>query len=484
MKINPSDRYLSLILNALNEVIVPDLQSPAARAMADIMRTTLADLLKREHGTRDILRQLVQDGEALATEIASALGLAPPTWQPLAEEEFNTLARRQEELTTELAQLSEQLYARPGPETSALLRRVAEWEYAYYRDIAALPLPELPRQATPGSPLSAESLEAYLNHVWPEHGGSLKVTSFKALSGGYGKQTYISEYTGADGKPGDVVVRKTDPAPILNHGSCVLEQEFSLLTTLADSGFPAPKPLHFAKNWQDVDGTFYIMDRIPGQPPGSLLGGVQGEVPEALFLHLAELLAQLHSVPIASFADHIRRFENPAILEGSVADCYRFAIEGFRGYMAREPHLASPFVTWLMDWLRNNIPPDNRPPVLIHGDFNIHNVLAVDGRVTAVLDWECAEFASSEQDLAYIKPHVSRHMDWQRFMDHYLACGGKPLNDAMMSFSVVYATLRMHLASNKATRDLHDGRNNDLRYAMSELGFVPYFMELALNSAN
>jgi hypothetical protein len=48
---------------------------------------------------------------------------------------------------------------------------------------------------------------------------------------------------------------------------------------------------------------------------------------------------------------------------------------------------------------------------------------------------------------------------------------------------MVYAALRTNLAGNKATFNLQQGRNRDLRYSMVELGFTPSFMNLALNSA-
>jgi aminoglycoside phosphotransferase (APT) family kinase protein len=57
------------------------------------------------------------------------------------------------------------------------------------------------------------------------------------------------------------------------------------------------------------------------------------------------------------------------------------------------------------------VPEDNRRPVPTHGDFNIHNVLLDDGKLTDILDCECSDFGTPEQNLAYIQPHVSRHMD-------------------------------------------------------------------------
>ncbi|MDT4813781.1 Phosphotransferase enzyme family protein [compost metagenome] len=225
------------------------------------------------------------------------------------------------------------------------------------------------------------------------------------------------------------------------------------------------------------------MDRIAGSTPGTFLGGLSGEADEDLFMQLAERLGQLHALPLEMFADYIERYEDPRILSGSVEDCYRYNLEGWDRYMAREGHLPSPYMRWLLHWLRHNTPQDSRRPILIHGDFNIHNILVDQGRLTAVLDWECSGFGAPEQDLAYIKPHISQHIDWDRFINHYQAHGGLPVNPQAMAFGFVYSALRTNLAGNRGTSNMQSGRNQDLRYTMVELGFTRSFMDMALSSA-
>src|SRR5690606_13341942 len=103
--------------------------------------------------------------------------------------------------------------------------------------------------------------------------------------------------------------------------------------------------------------------------------GLHGAVDEAVLLELAALLGRLHSLPLEAFADYIERWDDPRILDGTVSDCYRCNLDGWARYMASETHLPSPYMVWLVHWLRHNIPEDERRPILVHGDFNIHNVL-------------------------------------------------------------------------------------------------------------
>lgn len=482
MRINPTDRLLTILLKTMQETIAPELQTGAAKASAQMVCAVLSDLLKREHGTPLLLRQLIADGEALSGELAALIGIAVPEVQTTPElASIAQLRHRHDELTVRLTDLCEELAETVDDQAtvSAALRRVAEWELAYYAGQARLPLPELPATPPAGVPLNPQILQAFLGR----DGDAVEVTKFEQLTGGFGKQTFLATVRASGGERA-LVARKMDPAPIMKHGVCDLRSEYELLRTLAPLAYPAPRPQQFCDaGFENVDGSFYTMDRIAGSPPGSYLQGVEGAVDEAVFLQLAELLARLHRVPLQHFASYIRQYDDPRILESSTEACYRYNLEGWRRYMRQEVHLQSPHLVWLIDWLQRNVPRDPRPPVLVHGDFNVHNILVEGNRVNAILDWECAGFGAPEQDLAYIQPHISRHIDWNRFVAHYRAHGGHEIREDAMAFGMVYAALRTVLAGNRGSSNLQSGTNVDVRYAMVELGFMEAFMSSALSSA-
>ena len=486
MKINSTRRYVELILKALETTIVPDLKSASARGVAEMIRTILLDLQKRQGVSPEMLRRCIADGETLELEMCAQLGSKPDHAENTSgDEDFETLARRHEALTQRLSGLSVQLSGSGEQEdvVQHLLRRAAEWELSYYAQQIQLQVNAAESSTARQPRLSREFLQDVLNAQQPAGIGAVEVISFEPVPGGFGKQTFICTSRDSAGKQRELIVRKSDPVPVVMHGFCILEQEFHLLRSLAKTRFPAPQPLHLASGLAGVDASFYLTDKLPGRVPGSFLGGMQQRPSEKLFLQLAELMAQLHRIPLDTFSDYLHAHGDPAILKSNIGDCYRRNLAEWRSYAARTEHLPSPYLVWLMDWLERNIPRDSRRPVLVHGDFNIHNVLAVDDRITGVLDWECADFGAPEQDLAYIQPHISQHIDWQRFLDHYKASGGPELDQSLMPFCLAYAALRVNLGLNRGTLNLQRGTNDDIRYVMIELGFTAAFMQMALASA-
>lgn len=484
MKINSNENYLSLVITALDELIAPAVNSAAAKTAVEMMKTTLNELRKRESGAVDILRICIADGRTILEGMHAVIGDTAPIFNDISHEKhFESLSIEHQQLTTQLSAASKTLRAEyRGEKTADLLRRVAEWELSYYTNTAALKVADGPKFENPRQPLTKSALQDFINSLDEHVGAPVQLDKFESLMGGFGKQTFLCSYKNADGSNRELVVRKSDPMPIMLHGSCLLDNEHALLCALPH-GYPAPKPLAYAAQWQNVDADFYIMERSAGEVPGAFLHGMNKEMPEEVFLDLAEMLGQLHSVPLNTFSDYAEKYDAPNILQGTVADSYRANLAGWAGYIQEQEHLPSPYLIWLMNWLETNLPEDTRAPVLVHGDFNIHNVLVSEGRISAILDWECAGFGAAEQDLAYIRPHISQHIDWQKFLNHYLAHGGREPDEAMMNYGMVYAALRTNLAGNKATLNLQQGRNRDLRYSMVELGFTPSFMNLALNSA-
>jgi aminoglycoside phosphotransferase (APT) family kinase protein len=69
--------------------------------------------------------------------------------------------------------------------------------------------------------------------------------------------------------------------------------------------------------------------------------------------------------------------------------------EGLRHMLDREAPLFAELAT------------DHR---LVHGDFNPHNILVHDGRVTAVLDWEFAHAGTPYMDIGNLLRHLPAHL--------------------------------------------------------------------------
>ena len=55
---------------------------------------------------------------------------------------------------------------------------------------------------------------------------------------------------------------------------------------------------------------------------------------------------------------------------------------------------------WALRWLAANRPPPS-PPVMVHGDFRMGNLIVDDGQLAAVLDWELVHAGEIYEDLAW-----------------------------------------------------------------------------------
>jgi aminoglycoside phosphotransferase (APT) family kinase protein len=92
------------------------------------------------------------------------------------------------------------------------------------------------------------------------------------------------------------------------------------------------------------------------------------------------------------FLDEPRSGRDPALLQ--VERWYQV----YRGGLVGEP---SPLVEEAAQWLRNHAPETERITI-VHGDPGPGNYLHVDGRLTAVVDWEFTHLGDPDEDWAYL----------------------------------------------------------------------------------
>lgn len=489
MKLNDNALYLSLITAALDTTLAPELRSSNAKAVADVIRLSLAELRRRAGQAPALLAAANHAGRALLSEAAALLGpghasggaacLAGAAETATGRASFTAEAAQNEVLTQQLAAASRQLArssdAHSRDHVNQFLRRAAEWEYRLHADLSTASPSRNAPDAEP-DPLPHAALEAFLRR----HDDAYRVRERIRVEGGYGKQTYLVRVDHSQ-QSREFVVRKADRVMSVALGAFIIEREFQLLSAVAATGFPAPRPLWFGARDAAIDGDFFVMERLDGKVPGSLLDGA-AQIPETYLLDLAEQLARLHRFGLEPFTAYIERYEPASLLEETIEQCYRRSIGVWRRHVIDVTQTPSPLMEYLFSWLEQNVPRHTAKPVLIHGDFNIHNVLmSSDGRLSGVLDWECAMFGAPEQDLAYIKPHVSRHIDWDRFIAHYLAAGGRPLDESSLNFYQAFSAMRVINGLQWFTKKLQNGESSEIRLCMAELGFAAPFMRFALD---
>ncbi|MFD2396585.1 phosphotransferase [Prauserella oleivorans] len=117
------------------------------------------------------------------------------------------------------------------------------------------------------------------------------------------------------------------------------------------------------------------------------------------------------------------------------------AIEERRDVLDAVSTPSTPFATMfalVLGWLRAHAPADVRDPVLVHGDFGLHNLLLDGTKLTAVLDWERAHLGHPAEDLTYLRPSIEPVLGWEGFLEAYQAAGGKPPDADRLTFYTVW----------------------------------------------
>ena len=204
-------------------------------------------------------------------------------------------------------------------------------------------------------------------------------------------------------------------------------REFRILSALAPTGFPAPKPIALCQDPAVNDAPFYIMEYVHGLipvDPNEVKRRFDESQRRNIGEELVDVLVRLHAfVPSEIGLDgfgkrqgYLERFRRPgSYLERQVR---RFSeqLESIRT-PDRE--------TTELDELARRLPkaiPAERAPGIVHGDYRLDNaILDDDGHIIAVLDWEMCTLGDSLADMGLLQ------MYWSRGSSQEIAIAGTPV---------------------------------------------------------
>jgi aminoglycoside phosphotransferase (APT) family kinase protein len=191
------------------------------------------------------------------------------------------------------------------------------------------------------------------------------------LAGGASKEAWAVDASGER-----LLVRR---AGVIHRHTLSLRHEFEVLLVAYELGVKAPRPVVYV---EDLDGReAFVMERLEGETIGRRIVRMDA-VPERLPLQMAEELAKIHALPPERLP-----FLEEATIDRLVAELDEVG----------EPHPAIELGLW---WLRENRPPP-RPPVVVHGDFRIGNLVVDGSGLVGVLDWEFAHLDDPVRDLSF-----------------------------------------------------------------------------------
>jgi aminoglycoside phosphotransferase (APT) family kinase protein len=238
--------------------------------------------------------------------------------------------------------------------------------------------------------LSADKLRAPLARFIAEQAGAsdVRIASLTRLSGGAVQENWRLDAV-IGGKPQALVMR-TSSASEGVPDSLSRAEEFAVLEAAYAAGVPVPEPLWLCADPSLIGRQFHIMRFVSGIAAGHRLVK-DPAVGDALAEQLGAALARVHTIrPPCADLTFLRRPEPTP-----VRDTVRRIRAWLDGHRAPRPALE-----WVLRWLERNDPAD-RELALAHHDFRTGNYLVENGRLTAILDWEFADWGDPNEDIGW-----------------------------------------------------------------------------------
>jgi aminoglycoside phosphotransferase (APT) family kinase protein len=230
----------------------------------------------------------------------------------------------------------------------------------------------------------------YLARVLAEPGW--RACTVEVIAGGRSNLTYL-----VTAAPGSLVLRRP-PLRAVRPTAHDVAREHRVLSALADTAVPVPRPVHLCTDHDVLGAPFYLMQRVDGViARQSMPAGYAETAAErvAMTHALVDVLGDLHAVDPAEVG--LAGFGRP---DGYLARQLR----RWRGEWEALRVADGPVVDALAAELTDRLPAAPSGPV-VHGDYRLDNVVldpSDPGRVAAVLDWEMSTLGDPLADLGLL----------------------------------------------------------------------------------
>lgn len=269
---------------------------------------------------------------------------------------------------------------------------------------------------------------------------------------------------------GAFVLRRAPSAKWMKERQIDLATEAQVIRLAHASGVAAPEVIGDLLP-ADGLGIGFIMRAIDGtSDPKTVIA----EAKPAMIEDLARSLARVHALdtngitlPLLDPGEGIER----------LADQFQF----FGG--------DRPVIALGLAWLRAQAPAPFEPR-LNHGDLRIGNILAEEGQLTGILDWELAHLGDPHEDLAFGCMAVWRFgaidkpafgiADLDSFFAAYEEAGGQPVDRDRFRFWLVYRTVWWALGCLRMGSYWREGTDRSLERVVVGRRTVEQELELLL----
>lgn len=246
----------------------------------------------------------------------------------------------------------------------------------------------------PVDPLLGQ-LDTYCRQKWSAD-GFLRVQNLQRIFGGASRETWnfqVVASVGGQELAHDLILRR-DPATSLIDTE--RRREFAAYRAFEGTSVPVPKTWWLEEDLQHLGSPFFVMQAITGceaSPPKLMAAPYQQ--------HHARIATQTWGI-----LGDIARADPSKISDAThgvqVDTTWRMELEHWAALVQQHAQEPQPITEAAIRWLRAHPPPPAQRLCIVHGDYRIGNLLvAPDGTVRAVLDWEMAHVGDPLEDLAW-----------------------------------------------------------------------------------
>lgn len=238
-------------------------------------------------------------------------------------------------------------------------------------------------------------LTAYCREKWSQ-GEVLRVQNLQRIFGGASRETWRFQMVSiGDGREcvHDLILRR-DPASSLIDTE--RRREFAAYRAFEGTAVPVPKAWWLEEDARYLGSPFFVMEAVNGceaSPPKLMAAPYMQRHPQ-IALQTWSILGAIAKA-------------DPAVLAGGCHDVqtnssWKIELDHWAGLVRGNAQEPQPITEAAIRWLYAHPPSSAQRLSIVHGDYRIGNLLvAPDGSLRAVLDWEMAHVGDPLEDLAW-----------------------------------------------------------------------------------
>jgi len=255
-------------------------------------------------------------------------------------------------------------------------------------------------------------------------------------------------------------------------------EEFALLRAAHAAGVRVPAPHWLCRDAQVIGAPFFIVDQVAGTANGRRIvrDPKIAEFGPPLARELGRQLALIHRIapPRADLAFLGAPPDNAALAR----------IASYRGYLDAMG-TAQPALEYVLRQLELQAPA-SAAAVLAHSDYRSGNYMVADGRLTAVLDWEFAQWGDPHEDIGWFCAHCWRFGAAAReaggiaaradFLAGYRELAERAIDERQIDYWEIMAAIRWAVIALQQGHRYSAGGEDSLELALT--GLMPPQMAL------